>query len=401
MTAGAIRCSNDLKLSKALLARQEIKRLNRSIKRQSEKGEQSATRRHLLATSVRLSPGMAAGVHKKADHCVERLGIDSPLELYAYASPQFNAACFKPEEGRVFIMFSSSLLEAFNDSELLFVMGHELGHHVYGHHQIPIGYVLRGRQPPPADLALDLFAWSRYAEISADRAGAFCAQDLESVARALFKLASGITDERVVRFELDEFLAQVDDMLAFDDKPGQGAPKQDWFSTHPFSPLRVKALKLFHGSDLMAATGIDKPTLEDQVQQIMSLMEPDYLQGKTDSNRAMRDLFLGAAVVIANAYEGISKKERDILKRYLGETYSLDTLDPDRLKEDLPRRTTEVKDRVNQAQRMQVLRDLCVVATTEKPISDAERDLLNHIASELEVPVGFVIQCLESDIELD
>jgi len=401
MTAGAIRCSNDLKLSKALLARQEIKRLNRSIKRQSEKGEQSATRRHLLATSVRLSPGMAAGVHKKADRCVERLGIDSPLELYAYASPQFNAACFKPEEGRVFIMFSSSLLEAFNDSELLFVMGHELGHHVYGHHQIPIGYVLRGRQPPPADLALDLFAWSRYAEISADRAGAFCAQDLESVARALFKLASGITDERVVRFELDEFLAQVDDMLAFDDKPGQGAPKQDWFSTHPFSPLRVKALKLFHGSDLMAATGIDKPTLEDQVQQIMSLMEPDYLQGKTDSNRAMRDLFLGAAVVIANAYEGISKKERDILKRYLGETYSLDTLDPDRLKEDLPRRTTEVKDRVNQAQRMQVLRDLCVVATTEKPISDAERDLLNHIASELEVPVGFVIQCLESDIELD
>jgi uncharacterized tellurite resistance protein B-like protein len=280
-------------------------------------------------------------------------------------------------------------------------MGHELGHHVYGHHQIPIGYVLRGRQPPPADLALDLFAWSRYAEISADRAGAFCAQDLESVARALFKLASGITDERVVRFELDEFLAQVDDMLAFDDKPGQGAPKQDWFSTHPFSPLRVKALKLFHESDLMTTTGIDKPTLEDQVQQIMSLMEPDYLQGKTDSNRAMRDLFLGAAVVIANAYEGISKKERDILKRYLGETYSLDTLDPDRLKEDLPRRTAEVKDRVNQAQRMQVLRDLCVVATTEKPISDAERDLLNHIASELEVPVGFVVQCLESDIELD
>ena len=401
MTAGAIRSSNDLKLSKALLARQEIKRLNQSIQRKSEKGEQSATRRHLLATSVRLSPGMAAGVHQKADHCVERLGIDTPLELYAYASPQFNAACFKPEEGRVFIMFSSSLLEAFSDSELLFVMGHELGHHVYDHHQIPIGYVLRGQQPPPADLALDLFAWSRYAEISADRAGAFCAQDLESVARALFKLASGIVDERVVRFELDEFLAQVDDMLAFDDKPGQGAPKQDWFSTHPFSPLRVKALKLFHESSLMATTGMDKSTLEDQVHQIMSLMEPDYLQGKTDSSRAMRDLFLAAAVVIANAYEGISKKERETLKRYLGEAYSLDSLDSDRLEEDLPRRINEVKERVNQAQRMQVLRDLCVIAATEQPISDTERDVLNHIAFELEIPIEFIVQCLESSIELD
>ena len=401
MTAGAIRCTNDLKLSKILLGRQEIKRLNRSIKHKSEQGEQSATRRHLLAKSVRLSPGMAAGIHQKTEHCIERLGIDNLLELYAYASPQFNAACFKPEDGRVFIMFSSSLLEAFNDSELLFVIGHELGHHVYGHHQIPIGHVLKGQQPPPADLTLDLFAWSRYAEISADRAGAFCAQDLESVARALFKLASGISDERVVRFEFHEFLAQVDDILAFDDQPGRGAPKQDWFSTHPFSPLRVKALKLFHESDLMTTSGIDKSTLEDKVQQFMSLMEPNYLQGKTESSRAMRDLFLAAAVVMANAYEGISKKERDTLERYLNKAYSLDTLNPDRLKEDLPRRIAEVKNRASHTQHMQVLRDLCVVVTTEQPVSDVEQDLLNHIAIELEVSVGFIIQCMESDIELD
>ena len=401
MTAGAIRCTNDLKLSKILLGRQEIKRLNRSIKHRSEQGEQSATRRHLLAKSVRLSPGMAAGIHQKTEHCIERLGIDNPLELYAYASPQFNAACFKPEDGRVFIMFSSSLLEAFNDSELLFVIGHELGHHVYGHHQIPIGHVLKGQQPPPVDLTLDLFAWSRYAEISADRAGAFCAQDLASVARALFKLASGISDERVVRFEFHEFLAQVDDILAFDDRPGRGAPKQDWFSTHPFSPLRVKALKLFHESDLMTTSGIDKSTLEDKVQQFMSLMEPNYLQGKTESSRAMRDLFLAAAVVMANAYEGISKKERDTLERYLNKAYSLDTLDPDRLKEDLPRRIAEVKNRASHTQHMQVLRDLCVVVTTEQPVSDVEQDLLNHIATELEVSVGFIIQCMESDIELD
>ena len=51
---------------------------------------------------------------------------------------------------------------------------------------------------------------------------------------------------------------------------------------------------------------------------------------------------------------------------------------------------------------MQVLRDLCVVAATEQPVSDAERDLLNHIATELEVAGGgSIVQCLESDIELD
>ena len=50
---------------------------------------------------------------------------------------------------------------------------------------------------------------------------------------------------------------------------------------------------------------------------------------------------------------------------------------------------------------MQVLRDLCVIAATEQPISDTERDLLNHIAFELEVPIEFIVQCLESSIELD
>ena len=336
--ASEIRCDNDLKLYQGLLAHPEVRRVRETLEKREENRKGPGVRRHLLSTSVRLSRSMSGALHAMADRCQERLGIESRLELYAYPAPQFNAACFKPEDGRVYIMFSSSLLEAFSEQELLFVMGHELGHHVYRHHEVPIGYVLRGRRPPPADLALDLFAWSRYAEVSADRAGAFCAEDLGSVARALFKLASGITSENVVTFKLDEFLSQVDDMLAFDNEPGQGAPMQDWFSTHPFSPLRVKALTFFHESSLMLAAGYDKPALEDKVQQLMSLMEPDYMQGKTDASRAMRDLFLAAAVVIADAYEGISDRERAALKRFLGKAYAVDALDSRRLREDLPRR---------------------------------------------------------------
>lgn len=401
MTAARIRCANDVKLSQTLLENPEIKRVVAQLERLEKKGERPTTRRQLLSTSVRLSRAMAEPLHSMADHCVERLGIETPLELYAYASPQFNAACFKPEHGRVFIMFSSSLLEAFTNQELLFVMGHELGHHVYQHHDVPIGYVLRGRRPPPADLALDLFAWSRYAEISADRAGAYCANDLDSVARALFKLASGITRENVVTFRLDEFLGQVDEMLAFDDKPGQGAPMQDWFSTHPFSPLRVKALKFFHESSLMLDSGYEPPTLEDKVQQLMSLMEPDYMEGKNDASRAMRDLFLAAAVVIADVYEGISDKEREALKRFLGKAYAVDALDVGRLRDDLPRRIQEARERTSLTQRMQVMRDICLIAATEEPVSDVEQGLLGEIAAGLEVSDSFVTQCLEASVELD
>ncbi|MEM8496858.1 MAG: M48 family metalloprotease [Pseudomonadota bacterium] len=402
MKANEIRSSSDLKLFGSLLQNTDVKRVNSHIERMEEKRSGGQTRRHLLATSVRLSRNMAPTLHDMADHCVDRLGIETPLELYAFSSPQFNAACFKPEDGRVFIMFSSSLLEAFSDKELLFVMGHELGHHVYDHHEIPIGYLLRGKQPPPAALALDLFAWSRYAEVSADRAGAYCAEDLHSVARALFRLASGVTSERVVQFDLDEFLLQVDDMVAVDAEPGQGAPMQDWFSTHPFSPLRVKALQEFYRSDLMSAGGISKRDLEINVQDVMQLMEPDYIQGKTDSNKAMRRLFIAGAIAVAHAHNGISEQERATFKSFFkDDDLDIDKLDPDRLRDVLPKRIAATVELTSKSQRMQVLRDLCLIARAEGKVVEPELGVLREIAEGLDIPYSFVLQSTELAEMLD
>jgi tellurite resistance protein len=125
------------------------------------------------------------------------------------------------------------------------------------------------------------------------------------------------------------------------------------------------------------------------------------MQGKTDASRAMRDLFLAAAVVIADAYEGISDRERAALKRFLGKAYAVDALDSRRLREDLPRRITEARKRNSLTQRMQVMRDICLIATTEKPVSDVELELLSEIATGLEVPGSFVTQCLDAPVELD
>jgi uncharacterized tellurite resistance protein B-like protein len=336
-----------------------------------------------------------------ADHCIETLGVDMPLELYAYASPQFNAACFRPEKGRLFIMFSSSLLEAFDDRELMFVVGHELGHHVYHHHEIPVGYILKGQQRPPASLALQLFAWSRYAEISADRAGAFCADDFEAVARALFKLASGLTSSKVVDFSLTEFLQQLDEMQAVDAEPGQGAPMQDWFSTHPFSPLRVKALQLFHQSGLMQEGGMEKAELEVGVQGVMGLMEPDYLEGHTEVAKTMRQLFIAGAVAVANALDGISEPEKAVLKEFMDDGFSFDALNIDKLIETLPKRIELVKKHASIAQRMQVVRDLSVVARAEGKITEKELLVLYGVADGLDIPRSLVSNLLDQDADLD
>jgi hypothetical protein len=399
MKADQIRCQNDLSLYTTLLENADVQRVNAHLAEAAEEGP-TGIRRQLLATSVRLSRNMAPQVYRLLDDSVEKLGVEIPIELYVYASPQFNAACVKPEEGRLIILFSSSLLESFTGSELRFVIGHELGHHIYKHHDIPIGYILRGRQRPNPKLALELFAWSRYAEISADRAGAHCAQDLQGVGRALFRLSSGLSND-VIHFDLGEFLSQVDEMQEVDAQPGQGAPTADWFSTHPFSPLRVHALKLYHDSVFVPPGEMAAAELEVGVQRLMALMEPNYLEGKTDVAEAMRRLFFAAALVIANASGGISEKEIEVFDEFFGAGSYTGNIDLEQLEDELPDRIAKVNEVTSPTQRMRVLQDLAVIALADYDLLNTGRRRLEQLARELGVAQPFVDQCLACELEMD
>jgi tellurite resistance protein len=400
VNAEALRCDSDLNMYEQLLEDLTVKRVNEQLERMEESSsERSSLRRHLLATSVRLSDAMAPDLHAIARDCSSKLDLGIDLELYVFASPVYNAMCFKPEDGRLFVMFASSLLEAFDDAELKFVMGHELGHHVYRHHEIPIGYILRGQQHPDPRLALDLFTWSRYAEISADRAGAHCAQDLDAVARALFKLASGLGG-KTIQFSLEDFLSQVDAMQVEDAQPGQGAPKEDWFSTHPFSPLRVKALQLFYASEL-AGGSVGKSDLEASVMGVMSLMEPSYLDGRTQTAESMRRLLFAAALMVANADGEISEEEIEVFEKFFGNRAFKDDLDLEKLDADLDDRIAAVKEQASVPQAMQVVRDLCLVARAEGHIHPEEEAVLDRVAKGLNVPREFVCQAMESDLVPD
>jgi len=394
-----LRSQHDVELFEQLLKHADVKRVNEMIAKEVEKGN-LGVRRRLLTTSVRLSPTMAKSLHATADQCREKLALDIPLELYVFPSPTFNAACVKPEAGRLFIMFSSAILEAFTESEIRFVMGHELGHHLFGHHDIPIGFIMRGQSRPNPRLALTLTGWSRYAEISADRAGAYCSDDLASVAHALFKLASGLSGE-YAQFSLHDFLEQVDEMQLEEAQPGQGAPVEDWFMTHPFSPLRVKALKLFHESDLVTPGGMNHNELDLGVESLMSLMEPSYLEGKTDVAEGMRRLLFAAAIAVADVSNGISKEEVAVFEDFFGKASFSHKLDIDQIKSELDDRILQANEATSVPQRMQIVRDLCMVCRADGHYSGAERELLCDIARRLEVTTRFVDQSLETDPELD
>lgn len=399
LSADSVRCESDLQLYEKLLADPTVRRVNEQLARAEKEGGRPSLRRRLLSTSVRLSETMAPDLHLLARECSERLEMALQLELYVYPSPAFNAMCFKPEGDRLYVMFSSSLLESFEHDELKFVMGHELGHQVYHHHDVPIGYILRGAERPDARLALDLFTWSRYAEISSDRAGAHCSGSLQAVARALFKLASGLSSS-AVRFRLDDFLGQVDAMQVEEGQPGQNAPEEDWFSTHPFSPLRVKALQLFFASELGGGAG-SRSDLENSVQTLMSLMEPSYLDGRTETAEAMRRLLFAGAVLMAAADGEISDEEKAVFEGFFGKGSLRDDLDVEALRADLDNRIRQVRESASSPQALQVIRDLCMVARAHGRAGAAERAVLDRIADGLGVSRGFVCHSMDSSLEPD
>lgn len=399
MNPDRLRSSQDLSLYKALLKDPLINNLNDHIARRDKEGPQG-TRRRLLATSVRISPGMSPALTAMVDDCAKHLDVNIPIELYAYNSAVFNAACVKPEEGRLFVMFSSSLLDAFDENELRFVVGHELGHYIYDHHAIPVGYILNGQTQASPQLALQLTSWSRHAEISADRAGAYCTNNFDHVGRALFKLASGITSN-YIQFNLDDFLQQVEEMRIEDELPTVNSSAQDWFLTHPFSPLRVKALEVYHRSELAREGGCSIHDMELGVQNLMGLMEPSYLDAKTDASKAMRNLLFAGMLLIANSDNHISPEEIKLFEDFFGKHKYKEDFDLEKLAKDLPQRAERVCKANSISRRMQLVRDLCSMLRAGGNTNLAGNTLLNDIARRLELPVFFIDQAACTQTMLD
>ena len=133
----------------------------------------------------------------------------------------------------------------------------------------------------------------------------------------------------------------------------------------------------------------------------MGLMEPNYLEGRTEVAKIMGQLFIAGAIAVANARDGIGEEEKSILKEFMGEGFSLDVLNIDKLIDTLPKRIGSVKQHASITQRMQVVRDLSVVARAEGGITDNELLVLYAIADGLDIPRSLVTHILDGDAGLD
>ncbi len=231
-------------------------------------------RSELLGTAVKVGPQQFPRVHEIATHCADTLGI-APPALYIRNNPTINAMTYGTNDD-AFVLVHSALVDHFSDEELLTVIGHECGH-IHNDHVVYLtamhylktmaGAVVRWAVAP-AMLALS--GWSRRAEITCDRAGLLCSRDLEVSTRALAKLALGST-KLYDEFNLDAYIDQYEEGLE-----GIGRIKEI-MATHPWLPKRVKALRVFAGSQLYRdhigeSGGADMESVDAEVHSIIKVL---------------------------------------------------------------------------------------------------------------------------------
>ncbi len=366
-------------------------------------------RRALLAETIRLHRGMAPQVAEALDDCRAALGFDKPIEVYLQPSPVYNAFCARGRAGPLLIGLSSRLLDEFTPGELRFVLGHELGHALFEHYGIPMPITATiediGGTLVTRAVQLKMFVWCRAAEVSADRAGLLCCRDPEVAAAAFFKMASGLSKAHI-KTDLDAFGKQIESIAstpsATIEAPGDD-DTLDCFSTHPYTPVRVRALLAFGRSrEFRAAIGLPEgdgalglDEVEAVVERDLALMEPSYLEEPgADAERMRRGLYC-AGVAVAAAHAGIADVELSALRALLGAKQAQTPDDVDAIKAELEGLLAELAP-APLARRAQLIQHLTVIAGADGHVADEEYAEMARIAERLGVPQEVIDQTLHA-----
>lgn len=211
----------------------------------------------LLANSQRVTPDSHPRLYKLFWTATQILGLSTIPELYiANYMEELNAFTTGSDE-KAFIVLSPKIVYQFDERELLFVIGHEIGHILCGHVKynmlakllfagatfVPIlGSIIQGLASITVEPLLAL--WSRYSEFSCDRAGLLCCQNREAALRACVKLAGQPWDQ----FNSIRTRTLIDQTILFDkltQKLGIDQLfyfQQVLFADHPFIIYRASEL---------------------------------------------------------------------------------------------------------------------------------------------------------------
>jgi len=224
------------------------------------------TQRELLLGCVRLGEQQLPETYTIAQRSASMLNQPMP-EIYLHAEPTYNAQALNA--GRCFVMLNSALVDDFTPDELLFVIGHEMGH-IKSDHTLynAVGQAVIEKQYSRAEsvsnvgggligivtsvagaamaahaerLAHQYLSWRPYTELTCDRAGLIACGNVDVAASALAKLMLG-SAKLAASLNLGALLRQYDDAQAAELLAAID-PTDELQNSHPYTCYRIRLLQ--------------------------------------------------------------------------------------------------------------------------------------------------------------
>ena len=208
-----------------------------------------ALRLTYLAGAVKVSERQFPHIYALVRDGAYILDLPDVPDVFVLQSPIVNAMAIGRD--RPFIVITTGMVNLYDEEELRWVVGHELGHVLSGHAVyrtmllLLIQFAARIAWMPIAFIGLraiiwGLEEWFRKSELSCDRAGLLAGQDVDAARRALMKLSGG---SHLSELNPDAFREQAREYDAVPDlRDSVLKLLQLQGNTHPFSVVRYAEL---------------------------------------------------------------------------------------------------------------------------------------------------------------
>jgi uncharacterized tellurite resistance protein B-like protein len=352
-------------------------------------------RERLLKDGIRLSERLSPRIYAIFRNVCKALELDAQAEVFCLPSPEVNAFAVldvRKDTTYSLVGVTAMALERLEDAELASILGHELGHILFGNNRL--GALISTDATNPSVTVLpalgeSLFLrWRKKAEISADRVSVLASRDFRATATSLLKATFGLS-ERNLNLDIQALVSQVDEI--------RGRPEliEEAFASHPLLPIRLRAAELFSRSAKAQRAGypvegtpMGDGELEDAVDELVKLTRRYPFQ---PGHRAiMRVIALAGARLLAADGE-VGDDEVKILVQILhhwftDEPESEIVTDPEAIAAELPAAIAEIRAEAQLDDKSFVLSRLTDIALADGALIDSESAVILDIAKQLDVP---------------
>jgi len=240
--------------AKALDALQRTPGLDTVVRQYNKHGVERYITIQYTGSNLRITRENYPKIHELLDVVCDTLYLPSRPDLYLEWGYHING--FTIGVDHPIVVLTSGAIDLLSDEELLYLIGHEVGHiksrHTLYHQMaqfLPVVADMVGQATLgigkliSSPLQLALLRWSRMSEFTADRAGLLACQCADSAAKVMMKWA-GMPIRHFDNMKLESFIAQAKrfEELDFDRLNKAVKVLSIMSSTHPWTIMRSAEL---------------------------------------------------------------------------------------------------------------------------------------------------------------